>query len=132
MRSILLATVFAFGTALPVAADDGFTTSDVNFEVPTMDIDGYTPLSRDLYDTQDLEGEAVWSSVTNERIGDVYNVVRGNDGTTYIQMEIGGFLDIGDKDIAVPLDEVAIYSGEDVRVYLNATEEQLEAFPAYR
>lgn len=132
MRNIFLATVFAFGAAMPAAAADNVPETDITFEVPTVEMDGYASVDMNDFDTQDLEGEAVWSSVTNERIGDVGEVVRAQDGTIYIEMDIGGFLDIGDKDIVVPLDQVAIYSGDDVRVYIAATEEQLEAYPEYR
>jgi hypothetical protein len=43
------------------------------------------------------------------KIGDVDKVVRRNqDSQPYVVISVGGFLDIGDKDIAVALDKVSL------------------------
>lgn len=133
MYRIITVTAISALLAGPAAAQVVVPTTDVTFEVPTeVEYDGYAYDETFDVETQDLEGEAVWSSISNERIGDVDEVM-SVDGTMYVKMDIGGFLGIGDKDIAVPMDQARIYvnqDDDDVRVYLNATEEQLETYPA--
>lgn len=134
MRTILTATAIAALMASPGAAQVVVPETEIEFEVPTeLDYDGYGMTEFDV-ESQDLDDEAVWSSVTNERIGNVNDVVMGADGERYIAASIGGFLNIGDKDILLPMDEVGVYvntEDDDVRVYVNATEEQLEAYPEF-
>jgi PRC-barrel domain len=45
-------------------------------------------------------------------------------------VSVGGFLGLGDKNVAIPLDELKL--GEDEAYLMSArTEEQLEQMPAY-
>jgi len=45
---------------------------------------------------------------------------------------VGGFLGIGEHRIAVPVQDLAIYTnGSEVRVYLPWTKDQLKAQPSY-
>lgn len=132
MRHLLATTALAALIALPAAAQVQAPMTEIRFEVPTA-IEGGTWTALDI-DTQDLEGEAVWSSITNERIGDVDAVVVDANGKRFIEASIGGFWDIGDKDILLPMDQVGIFTNtedDDVRVYVAATEEQLEQYPEY-
>lgn len=132
MRHLMATTALAALIAVPAAAQVTVPTTEIRFEVPT-EIEGGGWSNVDV-ETQDLEGEAVWSSITNERIGDVDSVIVDADGKRYIEASIGGFWDIGDKDILLPMDQVGIFTNtedDDVRVYVAATEEQLEAYPEY-
>lgn len=133
MRRIMATTALATLMALPAAAQQvQAPATEMTFEVPT-EIEGGGWTSIDV-DTQDLEGEAVWSSVTNERIGDVDGVFADGNGNRFVKASIGGFWDLGDKDVLFPMDQVGIFTNtedDDVRVYVEATEEQLEAYPAY-
>ena len=132
MRHLMATAALAAMFAVPAQAQVAVPTTEIEFEVPTdVDLGGWSMID---VDTQDLEGEAVWSSVTNERIGDVDSVVVDADGKRYIEASIGGFWDLGDKDILLPMDQVGVFTNtedDDVRVYVAATEEQLEAYPEY-
>jgi hypothetical protein len=70
----------------------------------------------------------LWSTKGDE-VGEIKDVVM-KDNTYYAVLAVGGFLGIGDKNVAIPLDELKV--GEDEAYLMSAqTEEQLEAMPAY-
>ncbi len=67
-----------------------------------------------------------------EDIGDVEDVVIGRgDNTAYAIIEFGGILGIGDKEVAIPLDQLTLISEDQVLLKGGITEEQLEQFPDY-
>jgi hypothetical protein len=127
-----LSVAFAGSAAAQVTAPD----TDIVLVAPEVEVEGYQPYDYEadanLEDT--LDDADVYSSITSEDIGEVDDVHAGATADdTFLELEIGGFLDIGDKDIAVPLDQVSIYRGadDDYRVYIEATEEQLEDYPEF-
>lgn len=76
--------------------------------------------------------EVLGSSVINENgeeVGTIEDIVV-KDEAHYAVLSVGGFLGLGEKDVAVPLDELKL--GED-EVYLMSTETegQLEQLPEY-
>jgi putative membrane protein len=77
-------------------------------------------------------GEVLGAPVVNDKgddVGEIKDVVM-KDNTYYAVLAVGGFLGIGDKNVAIPLDELQL--GEDEAYLMSAeTEEQLEAMPAY-
>ncbi|MCF6369890.1 PRC-barrel domain-containing protein [Rhizobium halophilum] len=104
--------------------------------LPTVEVDGYQPYDYAADTTLEatLDDADVYSSITGEDIGEVDDVhTDAATNRTYLELEIGGFLDIGDKDVAVPIDQVSIYRGadDDYRVYIAATEEQVKAYPEF-
>ncbi len=47
-------------------------------------------------------------------------------------IDVGGFLGLGVKQVAVPFEEMQVMQGEnDVRIYIDSTEEELKALPEY-
>ena len=77
--------------------------------------------------------EVLGSSVVNtngEEVGEIDDLVLGQDQTHYAILSVGGFLGLGDKQVAIPLEQLRL--GDD-RTYLMSaeTEEQLEAMPEY-
>lgn len=69
-----------------------------------------------------------------ENIGEVSDVIMSQDGKVdAIIVDVGGFLGMGEKSVAVDLDNLAFMSDEDGKYYLYTpfTQEQLEAQPAY-
>jgi putative membrane protein len=76
-------------------------------------------------------GRAVYSSEDPEsdNIGDVNDLIISEDGAiTHAIVGVGGFLGIGEKDVAVPFDELQVVEQEgDIRLVYAATREQLEA-----
>jgi putative membrane protein len=77
-------------------------------------------------------GEVLGAPVVNDKgdeVGEIKDVVM-KDNTYYAVLAVGGFLGIGDKNVAIPLDELKL--GEDEAYLMSAqTEDQLEAMPAY-
>lgn len=136
MRTMTAIAALSVGLALPAAAqqaqDVTVPETDIIFTAPEVEVEGYEVVDIEGMTVTELEDEGVFSSLTNERIGEVDDVYTDPDtGKTWLGLEIGGFLDIGDKDITVPLDQVSVYRGDDYRVYIEATEEQIEAYPEY-
>jgi putative membrane protein len=77
-------------------------------------------------------GEVLGAPVVNDQgdeVGEIKDVVM-KDNAYYAVLAVGGFLGIGDKNVAIPLDGLKL--GEDEAYLMSAqTEEQLEAMPAY-
>lgn len=59
-------------------------------------------------DAEEIDGAKVVDRNGND-IGEVDEVVRGEDGKTYAVISVGGFFDIGDKDVALPLDQLSLW-----------------------
>jgi len=76
--------------------------------------------------------EVLGSSVINENgeeVGTIEDLVVKDDAH-YAVLSVGGFLGIGEKDVAIPLDELKL--GEDESYLMSTeTEEQLEELPEY-
>jgi predicted outer membrane protein len=65
----------------------------------------------------------------NEQLGDVERVIQGHDGKTYIVIGHGGFLGLGEKKVAVPLERVAMRG--DRLIIQGMTDDQIKAMPAW-
>jgi sporulation protein YlmC with PRC-barrel domain len=68
-----------------------------------------------------------------DNIGEVNDLIVSDDGTiTHAVVGVGGFLGIGEKNVAVPFDELKVQEQEgDIRLIYAATKEQLEAAPQF-
>jgi putative membrane protein len=78
---------------------------------------------------EDVIGSKVVTA-NGDDVGEIEDLVVVQNRERYAIVSVGGFLGIGDKDVAVPLDQLD--PGEDDTYYLAAsTEEQLEQMPAY-
>ncbi len=79
-------------------------------------------------------GRSVYSSKDpeSETIGDVNDLIIGDDGAiTDAVVGVGGFLGIGEKDVAVPFDQLQVVERDgEIRLIYAATRKQLEAAPA--
>ncbi|MGF9762221.1 DUF4142 domain-containing protein [Microvirga sp. 0TCS3.31] len=62
-------------------------------------------------------------------LGDVERVVQGPDGKQYVVIGAGGFLGIGEKHVAIPLERVALRG--DRLVTQDFTEDQIRALPSF-
>lgn len=81
-----------------------------------------------------LEGAPVFDA-TNERVGDVSQVIIDDQGVVQqAVIDIGGFLGIGAKPVAFGFEQLTIRgdeNGENLRVYVASTREEMEAMPDY-
>lgn len=99
------------GTADTTAADSG-TADDTAYTAPAP--------SDSAADTATTAGDTTTAPAAT--VGEV----------THVVLDIGGFLGIGEHRVAVPVSDLAFYrNGDDTRVYLPWSREQLEAVPAY-
>lgn len=83
--------------------------------------------------SDDLVGTTVYGA-DDANVGKIGDVVLSSDGQVdSIIMDVGGFLGIGAKEVAVGMDNLAFMQDTDGNKYLYTqfTKEQLEAQPAY-
>lgn len=78
----------------------------------------------------DIIGKSVFNE-NDEKVGDIKDVVIASDGRTmYLLIGAGGFLGMGEKNVAVPFDR---FQRNDDRVLLSGySKEQLKALPEVR
>ncbi len=71
----------------------------------------------------------------NETVSSIDDLILNEDGSIQaVIMDVGGFLGIGEKSVEVSYDELTILKqedGEDIKVYMNTTEDALNSMPEY-
>jgi sporulation protein YlmC with PRC-barrel domain len=105
----------------PASASTGQDTAQVVTTVPPDALSITTYYNEDVYDTQET------------KIGDVNDILIDKDGrVSTVIIGVGGFLGVGEKDVAVPFTalKVAEKAGDRYLV-INATKEALEKAPGY-
>lgn len=89
-----------------------------------------------LPDSHILGSDLIGASVTNangDSIGKTSDVLvdKGSKTVDAVVIDVGGFLGIGSKSVAIPLDKLTIGARPDEGVKTAMTKEQLEALPAF-
>jgi sporulation protein YlmC with PRC-barrel domain len=89
-----------------------------------------------LPDSHILGSDLIGASVTNangDSIGKTSDVLVTKDSKTVdaVVIDVGGFLGIGSKSVAIPLEQLTIGARPDQGVKTAMTKEQLEALPAF-
>lgn len=96
--------------------------------------EGYASAHVHDLSTDDVDGAKVYGR-NDDSVGSISSLKLGPDGKlTHAVIDVGGFLGMGTHPVAVPFSSLAVLrekDGSDVRVYLNATEDQLKAMPKY-
>lgn len=82
--------------------------------------------------TEDFVGTTVYGA-NEENIGEIGDVVLQDGKVDAVIIDVGGFLGVGEKEVAVGMENLAFMADEDGDRYLytNFTKEQLDAAPAY-
>jgi sporulation protein YlmC with PRC-barrel domain len=84
--------------------------------------------------SEDFVGTTVYGA-NDENVGEVGDVIMSADGGQIdaVILDVGGFLGIGEKEVALGLDNLTFLSDADgdLYVYTSLTKEQLEAQAAY-
>lgn len=97
--------------------------------------DGYTAYPRAELTAERVMGAEVYDA-SGDRMGEVSDLVLDGAGTiSHVVMDIGGFLGIGEKRVALSLDEVQVTRSGDgnvVRVFVPYDEERLKALETYQ
>jgi sporulation protein YlmC with PRC-barrel domain len=96
--------------------------------------DGFVVAEADFLTAEKLSGAAVYDS-NDDRIGEVKDLLLTADGVaTQAVIDVGGFLGMGEKPVALDLTQIDILrqdAGDEIRVYLSMTKQQLESLPAF-
>lgn len=71
----------------------------------------------------------------NDTVSSIDDLIMNEDGSIQaVIMDVGGFLGIGEKSVEVSYDQLTILKqedGEDIKVYMNTTEDELNSMPEY-
>ncbi len=104
-------------------------------KAPQVARDGYVATKRSELTTEMLTGARVYGA-GDEDIGEIHSLILADDGTiARAIIDVGGFLGMGEKPVAVTFEELTILrkdGGDDVQVYIDASQEALEAQPTYQ
>ena len=118
-------------------ADADVATDDVTdremLTAPDTEREGYTAVTAADVSVDDLIGNTVYDA-EDTNIGTVDDVIVGDNGSVQdVIIDFGGFLGLGATQVALNFEEMTMLTNEDddLRVYVSATEEQLEAMPTY-
>ncbi|MCB1448065.1 MAG: PRC-barrel domain-containing protein [Rhizobiaceae bacterium] len=102
---------------------------------PDVAMDGYQAAQVSELTADRLQGARVYGP-NNEEVGEVSKLILDNNGQVErIVLDIGGFLGIGERQIAVTPDELNIVrtaDGNDFRVYVDSNQATLKAQPEYK
>ncbi|MEL6597265.1 MAG: PRC-barrel domain-containing protein [Pseudomonadota bacterium] len=102
-------------------------------ETPSVERDGYTTVEVNDLSAEDLTGARVYGS-NDEDVGEIGELLLTDDGKMdRAVIDVGGFLGLGEKAVAVTFEELQIKRSDDgaVRVYIDSTQERLEQQPTY-
>ncbi len=106
---------YAATPAMDKAAGDKYSSSEAN--VP-------------LAPNRDLAGRDV-KNLRGEDVGEIDElVINRTSNEVYAVISVGGFMGIGDKDVAIPLKDLTVGS-DDAVLMSQKSEEQLKNMPAY-
>lgn len=96
--------------------------------------EGYEVVPAEMISAETLTGATVYDA-NDADIGEVSDIVLTAEGqVSHMVIDVGGFLGIGVKPVAVELSQADILQtadGSDLRVYVSMTEEQLEAMETF-
>ena len=109
--------------AAPAPAPDSATTTVGNTEI--------NPATAVL--ASQFMGQSVYTAA-NENVGEINDLIMNKDlDTIVVVVGVGGFLGIGQKDVAIPIDDITVMKDTDntMRLTINETKEHLEALPDF-
>ena len=96
--------------------------------------EGFSTVAWSTLTVDQLRGAEVYD-IENERVSGISDVLLGTGDTVEaVLIDVGGFLGIGARTVAIPMDQLEIQGSQDgsnFRVYLAITQEQLEALPEH-
>ena len=111
------------------AAEDGTVVPDASEgEVAPGGTGNATDAGTDLDTTATADAPADPAATKGAPVGTEGEI-------THVVVDVGGFLGIGERTVALPMSELQVFRGEgsenDIRIYLPWTQAQLEALPEY-
>tara|TARA_R110000787_G_scaffold187400_5_gene299276 strand:+ start:456 stop:899 length:444 start_codon:yes stop_codon:yes gene_type:complete len=131
-RTFALASLLATGMATGAAAQSQMMPENLVSAEQIEDGSIYA-IEVNAEDTTWASGNAYTTIDANwKKVGEISDVLLDQNGQMVaILAEIGGFLDIGDRDVILPLESVrfAMGEGKDYNYVTNLTEAQLNELP---
>lgn len=115
--------------AVPAVAQDANT----RMQAPAAQTAPAAASTADI-SASELLNESV-KNAANETIGDINDILVANDGkVTAVIVGVGGFLGMGEKDVALPFEQLmfAKDANDDLIVSSSATKESLQTAPEYK
>lgn len=118
------------------AADSGAAadaTADAGTQGSVALPEGYVAVERETLTAEMLTGANVRDTGDNS-IAEISDLVLTGEGqVTDVILDVGGFLGIGAKTVAIPMDRLTVAQGGagDVAVWVDMTKEELEALPEH-
>lgn len=120
--------------AAAVASMDNERYGSTMMDRPTAMHEGFAEVPVEEMTAESLEGARIYDA-NDEDIGEVANLLLDPAGqVTDAIVDVGGFLGIGERRVAIAFDEMQVMrstDGDELRVYVNATKELLEERPEY-
>ena len=98
---------------------------------PIFEHQGFAVAEPGEIDVETLTGASVYG-LNDEEVGQVGDLILNQEGQVEaVVIEVGGFLGLGEMPAAVPFSDLILLQSQagDIRIYLDATEEQLEGSP---
>ena len=139
MKKLITAVSFAALMAIPAVAQDTTTERMKNAPPAVADpSDAATAPKGDKMTTGEISASELLDenvvNAANESVGDVNDVILDANGkVASIIVGVGGFLGMGEKDVALSFDKLSFARDNDngLVVTTDATKESLQAAPAY-
>lgn len=117
----------------PAQTDDGANLGTDETQTSAIDRSSLTGVETGSMSADDFIGTNVYGA-NDENVGEIDDVILSQDGNVdAVILDVGGFLGIGSKTVAVGMDNLAFMADGDGNYYLYTpfTQEQLEAQPEY-
>lgn len=87
--------------------------ADATANAEADDIPRLTEAERSALTAEDLQGVAVYDAA-DEHVGEISNIVLSNDGQVeHVIVDVGGFLGLGEKPVAVSIEEIDLSRDQD-------------------
>ena len=120
--------------AAEAETDEAVASADAAATTMTAPREGFEVVKVDAITSEELTGARVYDAKQNW-IGEISELLMA-DGATVDKavIDVGGFLGIGEKPVAVNADELDVeraVDGGDIRIHVNKTKEELEAMATY-
>ena len=113
------------------------TSTQAKSDQPAKPVKGQIVMQdKDSILASTLIGSTVYSPA-NETVGDINDLIVGLDGKVQgVVIGVGGFLGLGEKDVAVKMDQITVQPEDanksNVRLILASTKADLEAAPEFK
>ncbi len=136
MKKFIPVAALVAAMSLPALAQDAATNPAAQPAPQAVTPAGESVVSKSLsgdISASKLINESV-KNASNEAIGDVNDVLISGDGkVAAVIVGVGGFLGLGEKDVAIPFDQLAFAKDADgaLSVSTSMTKEGLQSAPEY-